>query len=55
MNVLVATMKPILFGFLGSKSVKKLVIDLLEAYAKSTDNSLDDAAVKLVRESLLTE
>ena len=44
--------KPILFTFLSSKSVKKLVVDLLEAYAKSTDNTIDDAAVALVRKNL---
>ena len=53
MNILVATMKPVLFSFINSVSVKKLVVDLLEAYAKSTDNSLDDTAVKVVKESLL--
>jgi len=44
--------KPILFTFLSSSSVKTLVIDLLEAYAKSTDNTIDDAAVALVRKNL---
>ena len=44
--------KPILFSFLSSKSVKQLVVDLLEAYARSTDNTIDDAAVALVRKNL---
>lgn len=51
---MVALIKPILFAFLKSDSVKKLVVDLLTAYAKSTDNSLDDAAVELVKKNLLT-
>jgi hypothetical protein len=55
MSVIIATMKPILFSFLGSKSVKKLVIDLLSAYAKTTDNTIDDAAVELVRNNLLKD
>lgn len=50
---MVALIKPILFAFLKSDSVKKLVVDLLTAYAKSTDNSLDDAAVELVKKNLL--
>ena len=50
---MVAIIKPILFAFLKSDSVKKLVIDLLTAYAKSTENSLDDAAVELVKKNLL--
>lgn len=50
---MITLIKPILFAFLTSASVKKLVIDLLSAYAKSTDNSLDDAAVELVKKNLL--
>jgi hypothetical protein len=44
--------KPILFAFLKSKGVRQLVIDLLEAYAKSTDNTIDDAAVELVKNNI---
>lgn len=51
---MVAVIKPILFAFLQSDSVKKLVVDLLSAYAKTTDNTIDDAAVELVRKNLLT-
>tara|TARA_R100001443_G_scaffold37246_1_gene50999 strand:+ start:57 stop:215 length:159 start_codon:yes stop_codon:yes gene_type:complete len=52
---MITLIKPILFAFLTSTSVKKLVIDLLSAYAKSTDNTLDDAAVALVKTNLLPE
>ena len=44
--------KPILLKFLLSDSVKTLVVDLLTAYAKSTENTLDDAAVELVKRNL---
>ena len=44
--------KPILMKFLLSNSVRKLVVDLLEAYAKSTDNTIDDAAVELVKNNI---
>ena len=44
--------KPILIKFLASNSVRQLVIDLLEAYAKSTDNTIDDAAVELVKSNI---
>tara|TARA_R100000353_G_C6375603_1_gene160373 strand:+ start:160 stop:318 length:159 start_codon:yes stop_codon:yes gene_type:complete len=44
--------KPILFTFLQSDSVKKLVIQLLEAYSKSTDNTIDDKAVELIKKNL---
>ena len=50
---MITLIKPILFAFLTSTAVKKLVIDLLSAYAKSTDNTLDDAAVELVKKNLL--
>jgi hypothetical protein len=52
---MITIIKPILFAFLQSESVKKLVIDLLSAYAKSTDNTLDDYAVGLVKQNLLPE
>mgnify|MGYP003139884743 CR=1 FL=1 len=44
--------KPVLMAFLTSNAVKELVISLLEAYAKSTDNTIDDQAVQLVRKNL---
>ena len=44
--------KPILFSFLKTKAVRQLVIDLLEAYAKSTDNTIDDAAVELIKKNI---
>ena len=47
--------KPILLKFLLSDSVKSLVVDLLSAYAKSTENTLDDAAVELVKRNLYPE
>lgn len=50
---MVLLLKPILFAFLKSKAVKQLVVDMLSAYAKSTDNTIDDAAVELVRKNLL--
>ena len=49
---MIKILKPILFAFLSSDTVKQLVIDLLEAYAKETDNEIDDVAVALVRKGL---
>ena len=46
--------KPILFAFIKSDSVKKLVIDLLEAYVKRTDNKLDDKALEIVKDKLFS-
>jgi len=52
---MIAVLKPIIFAFLQSDSVKKLVVELLEAYAKTTDNTIDDSAVKMVKDALLPE
>jgi hypothetical protein len=44
--------RPILLRFLRSKGVKTLVVELLEAYAKTTDNTVDDQVVKYVKQNL---
>tara|TARA_R100000005_G_C4848771_1_gene116278 strand:+ start:415 stop:588 length:174 start_codon:yes stop_codon:yes gene_type:complete len=44
--------KPILFRFLQSKGVKTLVVELLEAYCKTTDNTIDDKVVDFVKQNL---
>ena len=44
--------KPILMTFLSTTAVKNLIIQLLEAHAKSTDNTIDDKAVEIVKRNL---
>ena len=39
-------------AFLPSNAVKELVISLLEAYSKSTDNTIDDQSVALIKKNL---
>ena len=51
---MILIIKPILFAFLKSDSVKKLVVDLLEAYVKLTDNKLDDQALAIVKDKLFS-
>ena len=46
--------KPILLTFIKSDSVKQLVIDLLTAYVKRTDNKLDEKALEIVKEKLFS-
>jgi len=46
--------KPILHAFIKSDSVKKLIVDVLEAYVKRTDNKLDDQALKIVKDKLFS-
>ena len=52
---MITLIKPILFAFLKSNAVKDLEVKLLEAYAKSTDNTVDAKLVDLVKKNLLTE
>ena len=49
---MIKLIRPILFAFVNSKAVKKLIIDLLETLAKESDNSLDDVAVAALRDAL---
>jgi hypothetical protein len=52
---MITLIKPILFAFLQSTAVKKLIIDLLSALAKETDNDLDDTAVAALKVALKVE
>ena len=49
---MISLIKPILFAFIKSAAVKKLIIDLLTKLAKETDNDLDDTAVAALRIAL---
>ena len=49
---MIKLLRPIIFAFLTSDAVKNLVVDLLAAYAKRTDNEVDDYAVDLIRREL---
>lgn len=52
---MVFLVRPILFSFLKSRAVKKLIVDLLRAYAKTTDNTVDDQVVVFVEKNLFPE
>jgi hypothetical protein len=54
MNVLVKLGETLVGMFWQSCEVKRFVVHLLEKYAKSTDNDIDNMAVELVRSKLLT-
>ena len=47
-KTMVKILKPILLVFIKSKAMKRLIIDLLKAIAKETDNTLDDQAVSFI-------
>ena len=49
---MITLIRPILFSFMRSEKVKFLILDLLKAYVKSTDNDIDDKIVAFVRDGL---
>ena len=52
MDALVAIVKPLLLRIATHPAVKNLVISLLEKYVDSTDNSIDNEILKIVKELL---
>ena len=52
MGVIVLVLKPLILQIATHPSVKKLVIDLLEKYVKTTDNSIDDVIFSTVKQLL---
>jgi len=49
---MIALIRPILIKFVNTIQVKQLIVDLLTALAKSTDNTVDDKAVSLIKNGL---
>ena len=49
---MITLIRPILFSFINSDKVKRLVVDLLTKLAESTENSVDDEAVKFIESGL---
>jgi len=54
MGAVVAVVKPLLIQIASHPAVKNLVVELLEKYVKSTDNTIDDVVLVLVKEKLFT-
>ena len=55
MGALVQIVKPLLIAALNSCQTKRLVCDLLDRYAKTTDNDIDDVIAGTVRTALLRD
>lgn len=53
MRVFLGVAEKIVQHFMNSREVKEFVVQLLERYAKSTDNDIDDVVVVMVRKALL--
>ena len=52
MIIMITLIRPILFSFINSEKVKRLIVDLLKKLAEQTDNSVDDEAVKFIERGL---
>ena len=51
-NKMIVLIKPVLFAFIKSTAVKQLIVDLLEGLVSSTENTLDDQAVAVIKSAL---
>ena len=49
---MIALIRPLLFSFINSDKVKRLIVDLLTKLAEQTDNEVDDKAVEFIRNGL---
>ena len=49
---MIRILKPILLTFCKTNAVKKLILDLLKALVKSTDNTVDDKIVAIIESKL---
>ena len=49
---MITLIRPLLFSFINSDQVKRLIVDLLKKLAESTDNTVDDEAVKFIERGL---
>jgi hypothetical protein len=52
MDAIVVVVKPLLLKIATHPAVKNLVIELLEKYVKTTDNSIDDMVLTTIKELL---
>ena len=51
-KLMIRILKPILLTFCKTNAVKKLILDLLKALVKSTDNTVDDKIVAIIESKL---
>ena len=53
MGALVEVVKPLILAAMNSCHTKRLVVELLDRYVKTTDNDIDDLIAGTVRTALL--
>tara|TARA_R100000329_G_scaffold126238_1_gene104829 strand:- start:1020 stop:1181 length:162 start_codon:yes stop_codon:yes gene_type:complete len=52
---MITIIRPILFQFIQSEKVKRMIVDLLRALAEKSDNQVDDQAVDFIERGLFGE
>ena len=50
--IMITLIRPILFSFINSEKVKRLIVDMLTKLAEQSDNTVDDQAVKFIERGL---
>ena len=55
MGALVEVVRPLILAAMNSCHTKRLVVELLERYVKTTDNDIDDLLAQTVRTALLRD
>ncbi len=49
---MITLIRPVLFQFIQSPKVKRLIVDLLRSLAEKSDNTVDDQAVDFIERGL---
>ena len=52
--IMITLIRPVLFSFIQSPKVKRLIVDLLRKLASTTDNTVDDKAVDFIKRGLFS-
>jgi len=55
MGALVEVVRPLILAAMNSCHTKRLVVELLERYVRTTDNDIDDLLAQTVRTALLRD
>jgi len=51
-NILVTVVKPVIISVATHPAVKQMVVELLQKYVRTTDNSIDDVVLAMVKDRL---
>jgi hypothetical protein len=52
---MITLVRPILFAFLQSQAVKKLILDLVKALVEKTDNEIDDQLYLMLERAMMNQ